>query len=130
MAAMLYVRLPLSLRKIGTLLFCRGVESSGEMVRFWCHRFGPMFAIGTGKRRTKGMKSGLWRGYLNEMFAKINGELYQLWRVVDREGKMLERYVSKARDKRIFLKFLNKTIGKFARGAQGVTGRHCQTNPP
>ena len=44
LAVMLYVRFPLSLRNVEDLLHERGVDVSHETVRFWWHRFGPMFA--------------------------------------------------------------------------------------
>lgn len=44
LAVMLYIRFPLSLRNGEDLLHERGVEISHETVRFWWHRFGPMFA--------------------------------------------------------------------------------------
>jgi len=44
MAAMLYVRYPLSLRNDEDLLSERGVDICHETVRFWWNRFGPMFA--------------------------------------------------------------------------------------
>jgi hypothetical protein len=44
LAVMLYVRFPLSLRNVEDLLHERGVEISHETVRFWWHRFAPMFA--------------------------------------------------------------------------------------
>ena len=44
LAAMLYVRFPLSLRNVEDLLHERGIEISHETVRFWWMRFGPMFA--------------------------------------------------------------------------------------
>jgi putative transposase len=44
LAVMLYVRFPLSLRNVEDLLHERGIEVSHETVRFWWHRFGPIFA--------------------------------------------------------------------------------------
>ena len=44
LAVMLYVRFPLSLRNVEDLLHERGVNISHEKVRFWWHRFGPIFA--------------------------------------------------------------------------------------
>ena len=44
LAVMLYVRFPLSLRNVEDLLHERGIDVSHETVRFWWHRFGPMFA--------------------------------------------------------------------------------------
>jgi putative transposase len=44
LAAMLYVRCPLSRRNVEDLLHERGIEISHETVRFWWNRFGPRFA--------------------------------------------------------------------------------------
>ena len=44
LAVMMYVCLPLSLRNVKDLLHERGIDVSQEAVRFWWHRFGPMFA--------------------------------------------------------------------------------------
>jgi putative transposase len=57
LAVMMYVRFPLSLRNVEDLLPERGVEISHETVRFWWHRFGPLFASEIRKRRIEGMKS-------------------------------------------------------------------------
>jgi putative transposase len=112
LAVMLYVRFPLSLRNVEDLLHERGVEISHETVRFWWHRFGPMFASEIRKRRIEGMKSSRWRWHLDEMFVKINGEQHYLWRAVDHEGEVLESFVTKTRDKKAALKFLKKAMRK------------------
>jgi putative transposase len=112
LAVMLYVRFPLSLRNVEDLLHERGVEISHETVRFWWHRFGPMFASEIRKRRIEGMKSSRWRWHLDEMFVKINGERHYLWRAVDHEGEVLESFVTKKRDKKAALKFLKKAMRK------------------
>ena len=44
MVVMLYVRFPLSLRKVEDLAFERGVDSCHETVRKWVNRFRPTFA--------------------------------------------------------------------------------------
>ena len=97
LAVMLYVQFPLSLRNVEDLLHERGIDVSHKAVRYWWHRFGPMFACEIRKHSTEGMKSSRWR--LDEMFVKITGEQYYLWRAVDHEGEILESFVSKARDK-------------------------------
>ena len=43
---------------------------------------------------------------------QINGKRHYLWRAVDHEGEVLESFVTKTRDKKAALKFLNKTIKK------------------
>ena len=60
-AVMLYVRFPLSLRNVEDLLHERGVEISHETVRFWWHRFGPLFAAEIRKRRIEGIRFSYWR---------------------------------------------------------------------
>ena len=123
LAVMLYVRFPLSLRNVEDLLHERGVDVSHETVRFWWHRFGPMFAAEIRKRRIEGMKSSRWRWHLDEMFVKINGERHYLWRAVDHEGEVLESYVTKTRDKKAALKFLKKAMRRHGRPEAIVTDK-------
>jgi putative transposase len=87
LALMLYVGFPLSLRNVEDLLHESGIDVSHEAVRFWWHRFGPMFAFEIRERRIAGMKSSRWRWHLDERFVKINGERHYLWRAVDHEAK-------------------------------------------
>ncbi|MBT8413869.1 MAG: IS6 family transposase [Boseongicola sp.] len=121
LAVMLYVRFPLSLRNVEDLLHERGIDVSHEAVRFWWHRFGPMFAAEIRKRRIEGMKSSRWRWHLDEMFVKINGERNYLWRAMDHEGEVLESFVTKTRDKKAALKFLKKAMRKDGRPEVIVT---------
>ncbi|MEE4187588.1 MAG: IS6 family transposase [Roseobacter sp.] len=121
LAVMLYVRFPLSLRNVEDLLHERGIDVSHESVRFWWHRFGPMFASEIRKRRIDGMKSSQWRWHLDEMFVKINGERHYLWRAVDHEGEVLESFVTKKRDRKSALKFLKKTMRRYGRPNAIVT---------
>jgi putative transposase len=123
LAVMLYVRFPLSLRNVEDLLHERGVEVSHETVRFWWNRFGPLFASEIRKRRIEGMKSSRWQWHLDEVFVKINGERHYLWRAVDHEGEVLESFVTKTRDKKAALKFLQKTMRKHGRSEVIITDR-------
>ena len=123
LAVMLYVRFPLSLRNVEDLLHERGIDVSHETVRFWWHRFGPMFASEIRKRRIDGMRSSRWRWHLDEVFVKINGESHYLWRAVDHEGEVLESFVTKTRDKKAALKFLRKAMRKHGQPEVIVTDR-------
>ena len=123
LAVMLYIRFPLSLRNVEDLLHGLGVDVSHDTVRYWWHRFGPMFASEIRKRRIEGMKSSRWRWHLDEMFVKINGETHYLWRAVDHEGEVLESSVTKTRDKKAALKFLKKTMRKHGRAEEIVTDK-------
>lgn len=124
LAVMLYIRFPLSLRNVEDLLHERGVDVSHETIRYWWHRFGPMFAAEIRKRRIQGMKSSRWRWHLDEIFVKINGETHYLWRAVDQEGEVLESFVTKSRDKKaVLLKFLKKAMRKHGRVEVLVTDK-------
>jgi len=112
LAVMMYVRFPLSLRNVEDLLHERGIDVSHEAVRYWWHRFGPLFAAEIKKRRISGMKSSRWRWHLDEVFVKINGQPHYLWRAVDHEGEVLESFVTKTRDMKAALKFLKKAMRK------------------
>ena len=123
LAVMMYIRFPLSLRNVEDLLHERGIDICHETVRFWWHRFGPIFAAEIRKRRVEGMRSSRWRWHLDEMFVKINGEMHYLWRAIDHEGEILESFVTKTRDKRSALKFLRKALKRHGRPGELVTDR-------
>ncbi len=124
LAVMLYVRFPLSLRNVEDLLHERGVDVSHEAVRFWWHRFGPMFAAEIRQKRAERLRSWpQWRWHLDEMFVKINGERHYLWRAVDHEGEVLESFVSKTRDRKAALKFIRKSMKRYGRPEVIVTDR-------
>ena len=123
LAVMLYIRFPLSLRNVEDLLHERGVDVSHETVRYWWHRFGPMFAAEIRKRRIQGMKSSRWRWHLDEIFVKINGRTHYLWRAVNHEGEVLESFVTKSRNKKAALKFLKKAMRKHGRAEVLVTDK-------
>jgi putative transposase len=124
LAVMMYVRFPLSLRNVEDLLHERGIDISHETVRPWWNRFGPMFAAEIRKKRTAST-GGLpqWRWHLDEVFVKINGETYYLWRAVDHEGEVLEAFVTKKRDRKSALRFLRKTMKRYGRPEVIVTDR-------
>ncbi len=99
LAVMRSVRYPLSLGQLEDLLFERGIDICPETVRFWCHRFGPMFAAEIRKRRVHHSWYCRWRWHLDEVFVKINGETHYLWRAVDREGEVLDVLARFVRDR-------------------------------
>lgn len=111
LAVMMYVRFPLSLRQVEDMLDERGIDISYETVRFWWNRFGPMFASEIRKKRVAAQRHWTqWRWHLDEVFVRINGETYYLWRAVDHEGEALEAFVTKKRDRKAALRFLRKAM--------------------
>ena len=129
LAVMMYVRFPLSLRNVEDLLHERGIDISHETVRFWWNRFGPMFAAEIRKRRVCQWRGyPQWRWHLDEVFVKINGKTYYLWRAVDHEGEVLEVFATKRRDRKAALKFLKRTMKRYGRPQTIVTDclRSCR----
>ncbi len=124
LAVMMYVRFPLSLRNVEDLLHERGIDVSYESVRFWWHRFGPIFAAEIRRKRVRKMRAySNWQWHLDEVFVKINGETHYLWRAVDHEGEVLESYVTKRRDRKAALKFLRKLMKRYGQPNVIVTDK-------
>ena len=120
----MYVRFPLSLRNVEDLLHERGIDVSYESVRFWWHRFGPIFAAEIRRKRVRRMRAySNWQWHLDEVFVKINGETHYLWRAVDHEGEVLESYVTKRRDRKAALKFLRKLMKRYGQPNVIVTDK-------
>jgi len=110
LAVMYYVRYPLSFRQVEDILHERGIDICHETVRYWVERFGSKFAKEIRKKRVG--QCSIWQWHLDEVFVKINGERFYLWRAVDHEGEVLECFVSKRRDKKAAKKFLVKIMKK------------------
>ena len=124
LAVMMYIRFPLSLQQVEDLLHERGIDICHETVRAWWNRFGPMFAAEIKKQRSAQMRARMqWRWHLDEVFVRINGETYYLWRAVDHEGEVLEAFVSKKRDRKAALRFLRKAMKRYGRPEVVVTDR-------
>ena len=75
---------PLSLRNVEDLLHERGIDIRYETIRFWWNRFGPSFASEIRNSRVRGARCySNWKWHLDEVFVKVNGEKFYLWRAVD-----------------------------------------------
>ncbi len=122
LAVMMYVRFPLSLRQVEDLLHERGIDICHETVRAWWNRFGPMFAAEIRKKRSASIRAHIqWRWHLDEVFVRINGATYYLWRAVDHEGEVLEAFVTKKRDRKAALRFLRRAMKRYGRPEVIVT---------
>ena len=124
LAVMMYIRFPLSLRQVEDLLHERGIDICHETVRAWWNRFGPLFAADIRKKRSASMRTHIqWRWHLDEVFVRINGAIFYLWRAVDHEGEVLEVFVTKKRDRNATLRFLRKAMKRYGRPEVVVTDR-------
>ena len=105
-AVWLYHRFNLSHRDIEDLLAERGITVSCEAIRLWCIKFGAIYT-----RRLKRSHRGYGDTfYIDEVFVKINGKQYYLWRAVDQNGEVVDVYLQAKRDgvaaKRFFRRLL------------------------
>jgi putative transposase len=123
LTVMMYVRYPLSLRRVEDILFERGIDICHETVRFWWNRFGPMFAAEIRKRRIHRRSYSQWRWHLDEVFVRINGETHYLWRAVHHEGGVLEVYATKRRNRKAALQFLRRAMKRYGQPKVIVTDR-------
>ena len=124
LTVMMYIRFPLSLRQVEDLLHERGIDICHETVRFWWNRFGPLFAAVIRRRRAGFLRTvPQWRWHLDEVFVKINGETFYLWRAVDHEGEVLEVFATKRRDRKAALAFLRRAMKRYGRPKAIVTDR-------
>ncbi len=122
LAVMMYVRFPLSLRKVEDLLHERGIDVCHESIRLWVDRFGPIFAKQIRSQRSAYLRQhAQWQWHLDEMFVKINGTQHYLWRAVDHEGEVLECFITQKRNKLAVLRFLRKAMKRYGQPRMIVT---------
>jgi putative transposase len=119
-AVWLYYRFSLSFRDIEDLRAQRGVEVSYETIRQWCEKFGRAYAS---KSRRKQIRLGdIW--HLDEVFIRIRGRQYYLWRAVDQDGDVIDILVQPRRDRHAARRFLRKLLkGQGAPPIRLVTDR-------
>ena len=105
-AGRLYHRFSLSFRNAEELLAERRVIVSYEAACQWCFKFGQ--AVAKKLRHRRGPPGDTW--HIDELFIRIRGETYYLWRAVDQDGQTLDILVQKRCNtqaaKRFFRKFL------------------------
>jgi len=111
-AVWVYYRFNLSHRDVEDLLAERGVTVSREAIRRWCIKFGTLYA-----RRLKRKHQGFGDTfYIDEVFVKINGKQYYLWRAVDQDGEVVDVFLQVKRDgaaaKRFFKRLLRTNRGE------------------
>ena len=92
-AVWLYYRFNLSHRDIEDLLAARGISVSREAIRLWCIKFGAIYTRRL-KRKHRGYGDTF---YIDEVFVKINGKQYYLWRAVDQDGEVVDVFLQAKR---------------------------------
>ena len=105
-AVWLYHRFTLSHRDVEDLLAERGITVSYESIRLWCNKFGLKYARRLRKRR---------QGYgdtffIDEVFVKIDGKQYYLWRAVDQDGEIVDVFLQRRRDGKAAKRFFKRLL--------------------
>jgi putative transposase len=105
-AIWLYHLFSLSLRDIELILAERSVVVSCESIRRWCLRFGADLAGRLRKRRPR--PGDTW--HRDEVYLKINGELFYLWRAVDQREVVLDIFVQERRNAAAAKRFFRRLL--------------------
>lgn len=90
-AIYLYFRFTLSYRDVEELLAVRGIAVSYETIRRWCRKFGHLFTAEV--RRQRPHPRDRW--HLDEVYLRIGGKTWYLWRAVDADGMVLDNFLQK-----------------------------------
>ena len=102
----LYHRFTLSFRDVEGLLAERSITVLYEAIRYWCIKFGLSYARSL--RRKQGRLGDIW--HVDEMFITIQGERHYLWRAVDQDGDVIDRLVTKHRDRKAAERFFRNAL--------------------
>jgi putative transposase len=105
----LYFRFCLSYRDVEELMAERGIILTYEAVRYWCRKFGQVYA--NQLRRRCPRPGDKW--HLDEVFLSIHGQRHYLWRAVDQDGHILDILVQRQRDKKAAKRFFRKLLKGF-----------------
>jgi putative transposase len=102
----LYFRFCLSYRDVEELMAERGVILTYEAVRYWCRKFGQVYANQLRRRHPR--PGDKW--HLDEVFLTIKGHRHYLWRAVDQDGNVLDILVQQRRDTKAAKRFFRKLL--------------------
>jgi len=76
------------------MLARRGIVVSYETIRRWCLKFGPLFAAEI--RRRRAYPCDHW--HMDELYLRIGGRTWYLWRAVDANGMVLDIVLQERRN--------------------------------
>ncbi len=106
LAVRYYLQLGAAAERIAGILADRGIDVSGRTILRWVQKFGP--ALSEEIRRYRKPVSTTW--LVDETYVKILGKWHYLYRGVDRDGQVLDCWLSRTRDLAAAEAFLRRTI--------------------
>src|SRR3954469_21119175 len=89
------LRYKLSLRDLAEMFLVRGLVFTHEAVRDWEAKLAPRLAEGLRQRRA-GKVGRCW--HVDETYVKVAGAWCYLYRAIDRDGTLVDVYLSETRD--------------------------------
>src|SRR3954463_12594599 len=87
------LRYKLSLRDLAEMFLIRGFVFTHEAVRDWEAKLAPFLAV---RQRRAGKAGRCW--HIDETYLKVAGEWCYLYRAIDRDGNLVDVYLSETRD--------------------------------
>ena len=105
-AVRLYLRYCLSYRDVQEILLERGIDVTYESIRSWVQKWGASYASLIRKRRL-GFRD---KWHIDEVYLKINGIFYYLWRLVDSDGVEIDILLQKRRNAKAAKRFLSRAL--------------------
>ena len=102
-----YLRFSNSYAEVAEIFWLRDFGFCEETIRLWVKRFGPLMAMELRKNR-KEQAGKSW--YVDETYILIDGRWCYLYRAKDREGNLIDVYLSPIRDKKAAIKFFKSAI--------------------
>ena len=101
-----YHRFNLSTRDIEDLMAERGIAISYESIRLCCIKFGPKYA-----KRLRSRHQGFDDTFfIDEVFVRIQGTQYYLWRAFDQDGEVVDVFLQARRDGKAATRFFKRLL--------------------
>lgn len=102
-----YYRFKNSLVDVTEHMALRGFKISHETVRLWTQIFGTQLGLKFRQRRY-GKTRSKW--HIDATYLKIQGHWYYLYRAIDKQGNLIDVYLSDTRDKQAAKNFFKSCI--------------------
>lgn len=109
MAVRWYTAYSLSYRDVEELMLERGTHVDHATLNRWVIEFSPKLEA-VFRRRYKQKVGMSWR--MDETYVKVKGKWHYYYRAVDKQGKTLDFWLSKTRNRQDALAFFEKAIGQ------------------
>jgi putative transposase len=113
-----YLRYRLSYENVAEIFWLRGFKLCAETIRLWVLRFGIL--LGKNLRSVRRGKAGKsW--YVDETYLQVEGEWCYLYRARDKQGELIDCFLSPTRDKASAVRFFKQAINVVGHAPDRIT---------